>query len=595
MSSSPMLSIPIAEAKSKWRYLGYVFDKIGPLLGLAVVYGIFAWLRPDTFPVWENFQFMLLQTAVIGTAALGATVIILSGGIDLSVGSSIALCSVVIAKLILAGYSPLWSALAGIGSSVACGLLIGLLVTGLSLDPFIVTLGLWGAIRGLAKGIANETEVGPPLTWLNDILVQLTPDQKMRIFPMGVWIMFLLTIFVSLVLRYTRFGRHVFAIGSNVQTARLCGVRVNRTKILIYVFAGFFAGIAGLLAFSRLTIGDATSTPAYELYVIASVVIGGTSLLGGQGGVYGTLIGALIMTMVANGCSKVDMPNWWQEIVTGGIIILAVVLDPGLDIDEQREGFERIIYHGVTENTETGEFSTVQRHFPLEENPGAMRRKSERNLLRDSVVQWSFYRKSLMAAETRSFRFAVSVSIVSCAMPICSSMAGSIVWLQAVRLKPSPFWQQRVSATFTMLTSWIELRFRLGGSGDGSLPLPGRVLGISRPRPAPGRPFDDRRRTYPFSIWQKSELAVATSLANGAEFFRPALQLDQNSRVMNHAGQKRLIGQRKPGAFGEFAGDQRDGNAVPPQIAGVGASVVQFDATEQLSKTRGHCKIFNRV
>jgi ribose/xylose/arabinose/galactoside ABC-type transport system permease subunit len=206
-------------------------------------------------------------------------------------------------------------------------LVIGVLVTWLSLEPFIVTLGMWGAIRGTARGIAHETEIGAPITWVNNILSQLPADQKWMIFPAGVWIMILLTLFVGATMRYSRFGRHVFAIGSNVQTARLCGVRVSRTKILMYLFASFFAGIAGVLHFSKLSIGDATSTPSYELNIIAAVVIGGTSLLGGKGGVTGTLIGALLMTVVANGCSKVGMDNWLQEIVTGGMIVLAAVLD----------------------------------------------------------------------------------------------------------------------------------------------------------------------------------------------------------------------------------------------------------------------------
>jgi len=324
-----LLAAPVA-TPARMRPLQLVFawlDKLGPVIGLLVVYGLFAYLRPRTFPTWENAQFILLQTAVIGTAALGATVIIISGGIDLSVGSNIALCAVVVAKLLAAGVSPMLAALGGILASVGCGLVIGLFVTGLSLDPFIVTLAMWGAVRGAAKGIANETEVGAPLTWINNILCQLRSGQEWMIFPIGVWIMFGLTIFVSAVLHYTRFGRHVFAIGSNVQTARLCGVRVNRTKLLIYLFGGLFAGIGGLLHFSRLTIGDATSANGYELNVIAAVVIGGTSLIGGQGGVAGTLVGALIMTVVSNGCAKVDMHNWQQEIVTGGIIILAVVLD----------------------------------------------------------------------------------------------------------------------------------------------------------------------------------------------------------------------------------------------------------------------------
>ncbi len=308
------------------RALG-LLKKLGPLIGLGLVFGLFAILSPSTFPTLDNIQIMLLQTAVVGTAALGATVIIISGGIDLSVGSNIALCTVVIAQMLVKNYSPWLAALAGIAAGTGIGLLIGLLVTLLDLPPFIATLGLLGAVRGFAEGAAQETEVIAPVTPLNNLLRILGPGEHWMLFPPGVWIMIALTVFVGLVLRYTRFGRHVFAIGSNEQTARLCGVRVQRTKILIYVFATIFAGIAGLLQFSFLTQGDPTTATGYELDIIAAVVIGGASLSGGEGGVGGTLIGALIMTVVSNGCTKMSMPNWVQEIVTGGIIILAVTLD----------------------------------------------------------------------------------------------------------------------------------------------------------------------------------------------------------------------------------------------------------------------------
>jgi ribose transport system permease protein len=132
---------------------------------------------------------------------------------------------------------------------------------------------------------------------------------------------------VAFVLRYTQFGRHVYAIGSNEQTARLCGVNVERTKLLVYMIGVGLAGLAGLLEFSYLAMGDSTAAPGMELNIIAAVVIGGASITGGEGSVLGSIIGALIMTMVANGCTQMDWPSYVQEIVTGGIIIVAVLLD----------------------------------------------------------------------------------------------------------------------------------------------------------------------------------------------------------------------------------------------------------------------------
>ena len=327
MSELPNIatSQPVASPqRRRWRTLVSV---LGPLLGLAFVFALFAALRPRSFLTVDNLQLMLLQTAVVGTAALGMTMIIISGGIDLSIGSNIALCTVVVALLLADGAPPIVAALGGVACGAACGLFIGLLITRLNLTPFIVTLGALGALRGLAKGLAHETMVVAPSTWLNGLLQSINEQNRWMILPAGVWLMLALTAAVAALLRYTRFGRHIFAIGSNEQTARLCGVPLRSTKLLIYTAGLAFAGIAGVLQFSYLTVGDPTSANGAELSIIAAVVIGGASLSGGEGSVFGSLIGALIMTVVANGCTKMEISNWVQDIVTGGIIIAAVVLD----------------------------------------------------------------------------------------------------------------------------------------------------------------------------------------------------------------------------------------------------------------------------
>jgi ribose transport system permease protein len=210
-----------------------ILSTLGPIIGLVVVFALFAILRPKTFLTLDNIQIMLLQTAVVGTAALGMTMIIISGGIDLSIGSNVALCTVVIALMLAAGVPSLFAAIGGILCGSFCGLLIGLLITRLNLTPFIVTLGMWGALRRAAKGLSGETMVSAPSTWLNGLLQSLGPGTKWMIFPPGVWLLIILTILVGLMLRYTRFGRHIYAIGSNEQTARLCGISVRRTKLLI--------------------------------------------------------------------------------------------------------------------------------------------------------------------------------------------------------------------------------------------------------------------------------------------------------------------------------------------------------------------------
>ena len=300
---------------------------LGPLTGLAFVFGLFALLRPQTFATLDNIELMMLQTAVVGTGALGMTIVIISGGIDLSVGSVVALSTVVIALLLNAGFPPLLAALGGIAVGALCGVLIGGLITRLRLAPFIVTLAMWGALRGVAKGLAADQIVIAPATWLNKMLNVLTEGQQWMLVPPGVWLMLILAAFVAAGLRYTKLGRHIVAVGSNEQTARLCGIPVERTKITVYLLGSAFAALAGVLQFSYLTVGDPTTGNGMELDIIAAVVIGGASLAGGEGTVLGSLVGALIMTVVANGSTKMEFPNWVQEIVTGAIIIIAVALD----------------------------------------------------------------------------------------------------------------------------------------------------------------------------------------------------------------------------------------------------------------------------
>jgi ribose/xylose/arabinose/galactoside ABC-type transport system permease subunit len=295
---------------------------LAPFLALVAVYALFAALRYDRFVTWDNSAIMLQQTAVIGIGAIGMTLIVISGGVDLSFGSIIALSAVVLALLLQAGAPPVVAAAGAVGLGVITGVASGLLVTRLRLMPFIVTLGMMGILRGAAKGLASEQPIYPDPTWLND-LMQLSAG----LLPGGVWIMVAMAIVVAGVLRYTRFGRHIFAIGSNESTARLCGVAVDRTKIWIYAVGAGFAGLAGVLQFSYLTGGDPTTAVGLELNIIAAVVIGGASLSGGRGTILGTMIGALIMTVVNNGCTKLEMSNWVQEIVTGGIIVAAVTLD----------------------------------------------------------------------------------------------------------------------------------------------------------------------------------------------------------------------------------------------------------------------------
>ena len=330
---------PAAAGRGRWKQ---VLIRLGPLLGLVFVYVLFVFIAPPTFRTTENLETIARQTTTVAIAALGMTLVIISAGIDLSVGSIVASSTVVIAWMLQGTFGdqvqasepatrafvyPLLFALATIGVGALCGLISGLLITRLRVVSFIVTLGMMLIVRGVGKGLAHEEKIMAPETWLNRILETLGPEQQWMLLPGGVWLLIFLAVLMAGVLRYTRFGRHVFAVGSNEQTARLCGVPVNRVKVIVFTLSGVFAGLAGVMQFSRLSVGDPTVVIGLELEVIAAVVIGGASFAGGEGTILGTMVGALIMGVIRSGCSQMDLPNWVQEIVTGGIIIVAVALD----------------------------------------------------------------------------------------------------------------------------------------------------------------------------------------------------------------------------------------------------------------------------
>ena len=219
---------------------------------------------------------------------------------------------------------------AAIGGVLICagfGWLSGMSITVLRVVPFIVTLGMMLVVRGAALGIAHEQKIDPPDSWLTGLLQALSPEHRWMLVPPGVWVLLILAVMTALMLRYTRLGRHIFAVGSNPLTARLCGVGVDRVKVTVYTLNGLLAGIASLMYFSRVTVGDPSGAAGLELDVIAAVVIGGGSLSGGEGSILGTLVGALIMGVIVAGCQMMGWASWVQQAITGVIIITAVALD----------------------------------------------------------------------------------------------------------------------------------------------------------------------------------------------------------------------------------------------------------------------------
>jgi ribose transport system permease protein len=322
-------------AEPRQRRLSLLTSQLGPVLALVLVFLLFAVadaVQPGggRFTSLRNLQTMLVSSAPITVGALGMTVIIAAGGIDLSAGTAAALCATVLAAMLRNGAPAAFAIAACIVTGCAAGALNGILTSALRVPPFIVTLGSMTAYLGVAKIVADETTVRPPLqyipAWMSG-LSRPAPEAAWLLVAPGVWFMLVVALLLSLVLRYTVFGRYVFALGSNEQTARLCGLNVPGLKIAVYGLGGLFVGLAGMYQFAKLNVGNPTSGLGLELKMIAAVVIGGASLNGGRGSVLGTLTGSLLMQTIATGCTQLGQENPMQDIILGLIIVAAVTVD----------------------------------------------------------------------------------------------------------------------------------------------------------------------------------------------------------------------------------------------------------------------------
>jgi ribose/xylose/arabinose/galactoside ABC-type transport system permease subunit len=298
-----------------------------PFATLALIVAVLAALKPDTFATAENLLNVLSRSSVNGIIAMGMTAVIISGGIDLSVGSMMALSGMVGAGVMLkiggpqpAAAAMLVGTLAGIGAGLLCGSLNGALITKLRLPPFIVTLGTMSAFRGLSYIINNSKMFDvPSYTFLGQSAIAGVP--------VSVVIFGLVVLLAFFVLRYTPLGRYAYAIGSNREAAFHAGVNVDRNLIAIYAMTGLFVGLAAMIATSRTISAQPTAGISLELDIIAAVVIGGASLSGGRGTVTGTIVGTLLISFLRNGCTLLGISTNIQLVVIGAIIIGAVALD----------------------------------------------------------------------------------------------------------------------------------------------------------------------------------------------------------------------------------------------------------------------------
>jgi ribose transport system permease protein len=293
-----------------------------PFVSLIALCVLVAVLEPK-FLSAGNLAGVARQTAVIMIMAMGMTVVMVSGGIDLSVGSLMALTSVLGAFAMVGGLPILFGIMICVAAGAVFGMLNGAAIAALRIPAFIVTLGAMGIYRGIAL-LATD---GKAVVGLPSSFGYLAEGNLFGYIPVPLLIVIVVALITHFLLLNTRFGRYCYAIGSNVEAARYAGVRVSRYQILFYALLGALTGLAGAIESARLVTGQPTSGEGYELRVIAAVVIGGGSLSGGQGSVTGTIIGALIMGVLANGANLLGISSFAQQVVIGAVIVLAVTLD----------------------------------------------------------------------------------------------------------------------------------------------------------------------------------------------------------------------------------------------------------------------------
>ncbi len=312
----------LTQAK-KGNLLQSMTHKLGPFLGLFILI-VFVSVMNPSFLEPLNILNLLRQVSINALIAFGMTFVILTGGIDLSVGAILALSSALTAGMIVSGLDPMLAIVIGCLLGAVLGAVNGLLITKGKMAPFIATLATMTLFRGLTL-VYTE---GNPITGLGDnILFQLFGRGYFLGIPVPAITMIVTFIVLYILLHKTPFGRQTYAIGGNEKAALISGIKVPRVKVLIYSLSGFLAALAGAILTSRLNSAQPTAGESYELDAIAAVVLGGTSLAGGKGRIFGTMIGVLIIGVLNNGLNLLGVSSFYQQVVKGIVIIIAVLLD----------------------------------------------------------------------------------------------------------------------------------------------------------------------------------------------------------------------------------------------------------------------------
>ncbi|TDL31021.1 ABC transporter permease [Jeotgalibacillus sp. S-D1] len=298
-----------------------LWDRLGMIIILILLCIVMTIMAPN-FLEAANMTNILKQVSVIAILAAGMTIVILTGGIDLSVGSIVALSGVVSVMASQAGVNPLLAMALGMGAGYIIGFINGFFTAKLGLPAFIVTLASMTYVRGLAY----VTSGGYPVV-LEDSTFRFIGSGAIFAIPTPIYFMVVIYIIMFYVLKYTMFGRHIYAIGGNEEAARLTGIKVKKTLVNVYSISGLLAGLGGVILAGRLYSGQPTAGNMYELDAIAAVILGGSKLTGGVGKIQGTIIGVLIMGVITNGLTLMDVSYYWQLVIKGGVILSAVIID----------------------------------------------------------------------------------------------------------------------------------------------------------------------------------------------------------------------------------------------------------------------------
>ena len=298
-------------------------QKLGPLLGLLLIIIIISFMSPSFLTATNIFN-VLRQVSISALIAFGMTFVILTGGIDLSVGSTLALTGAISAGLLAGGMDPFLAMLIGLLLGAVLGAVNGFIIAKGKVAPFIATLATMTIYRGLTLVYTD----GKPVSGLGDSLTfQMFGKGYFLGIPVPVITMLIAFLVLYFILRKTTFGRRVYAIGGNEEASRLSGINVDRITIAVYSLTGMLAALSALILTSRLNSAQPTAGQSYELDAIAAVVLGGTSLTGGRGWIFGTLVGALIIGVLNNGLNLIGVSSFFQQVVKGVVILLAVMLD----------------------------------------------------------------------------------------------------------------------------------------------------------------------------------------------------------------------------------------------------------------------------